>query len=596
MDKFLEALFALLNNPLTDFFHWIGFNEDVSKAFSGTLMALCLWLVSVGLKRLRQRLKDGKTARESIHFRYGYKDVKQKRALFIPTQAQDNSPIYEEEPAYGIRFIPKTPLIPFFIKTAFNEKKGREKFYLVLADSGMGKTAFMINLYLRYNSFLNFRRKYKMELFPFGDQNIITKIKGIKADEARDTILLLDAFDEYRALLPPKSADGLTDDERFLKVLDEFIDSVKDFRDVVITSRTQYFPGQEDRPYELKIPRYGPEGFHTLYKLYLSPFDEKEIKRYLNKKYGVLRLWNRRKKKTAADVVKSSPRLMVRPMLLSYIDYLVGSQHEFTNTFQIYDMLINKWIEREAEKRKHKSEDREKFKHDLYAYSRLVALEIYNQRKPNDMLSKEEAIAICRNHNFDLQEYEITGQSLLTRDVSQNWKFAHRSILEFYLAKEAVAHIEFYTELAKTNFAGLDMFGLFIEAIQGWIFSLFEIARKKLKTGEHLKAAIFGKAISPEANGFISCLIGATEHRVIVLITSMFNVRRLTDFAFTQVTEFAFNEKENRFHFTAGSEHFILSNVARIPNPKDLVHFINGKKTPEKITFEATKLTFPEKR
>lgn len=470
MDKFFEAIVSLLNNPLTGFFQWLGLDENVSKALSATLLALCVWLAGVGLKRLQQRLQDGKTARELVHFRYDYKDVKQKRALFIPTQAQSHSPTYEEEPKHGIKFIPKVPLIPFFIKTAFNEKRESDKFYLVLADSGMGKTTFMINLYLQYHAFFNYRRKYKMKLFPFGDRDVIKWIKEIKPDEARDTILLLDAFDEYKALLPPKDPDGLTDDERFQKVLDEVIESVKDFRDVVITSRTQYFPGQEDKPYELKIPRYGREGFHTLAKLYLSPFEEKEIKRYLNKKYGILRLWNRRKKQTATVVVKSSPRLMVRPMLLSYIDYLVDSQRTFSNTYQIYDTLINKWIEREAGKRKHKAEDREKFKRDLYAYSRLVALDIYKQRRLSNLLSKDEAIAICRDHKLDLRDYEITGQSLLTRDASQNWKFAHKSILEFFLAKEAVAHIDFWAELAKAAFAGMDMAKLFSEEAGNWIF------------------------------------------------------------------------------------------------------------------------------
>lgn len=470
MDKFFEAIFALFNNPVTDFFQWVGFNPDISKGLSAALFAFFVWQVGVWLKRGQQRLQDIKTARELVHFRYSYKNVKQKRSLFIPTQAQSHSPAYEDEPKHGIKFIPKVPLIPFFIKTAFNEKRESDKFYLVLADSGMGKTTFMINLYLQYHSFFNFRRKHKMKLFPFGDQDIVAWIKDIKPEEARQTILLLDAFDEYKALLPPQTPDGMTDDERFQKILDEIIENVKGFREVVITSRTQYFPGQEDKPYELKIPRYGNEGFHTLGKLYLSPFEEKEIKRYLNKKYGILKWWNRKKKHTAAAVVKSSPKLMVRPMLLSYIDYLVDDrQQKFANTYQIYERLIHKWIEREAEKRKHNSEDRKRFKSDLYAYSRLVALEIYNKRKPSNLLSKEEAIAICSKHNLDLSDYEITGQSLLTRDASQNWKFAHKSILEFFLAKEAVEHIDFWAELANADFAGMDMVKLFSEEVGNWI-------------------------------------------------------------------------------------------------------------------------------
>jgi len=470
MEKIFEALFKYLFNPLTTILQSIGLGENLSKALSGALIAFMVWQAVLWLKKLQQSFKDNKTAKELVHFRYSYKDVRQKRDLFISTQAQSHSPTYEDEPKQAIKFIPKVPLIPFFIKTAFNEKKESDKFYLVLADSGMGKTTFMINLYLQYHSLFNFRHKYKMKLFPFGDKDILKWIKEIKSEEANDTILLLDAFDEYKALLPPEEPDGLSDDERFRKRLDQIIESVKDFREVVITSRTQYFPGQEDKPYELRIPRYGSEGFHTLGKLYLSPFEEREIKRYLNKRYGVLKFWNRKKKRTAASVVQRSPKLMVRPMLLSYIDFLVDSKQAFENTYQIYETLIQKWIEREADKRKHQSEDREKFKHDLYAFSRLAALEIYHKRKENSLLTKDEATAICSKHNIDLYDYEITGQSLLTRDASQNWKFAHKSIFEFFLAKEAIDHIDSWAELARSNFAGMDMVRLFHEEAGNWIF------------------------------------------------------------------------------------------------------------------------------
>ncbi|MGD8782674.1 MAG: formylglycine-generating enzyme family protein [Ignavibacteria bacterium] len=157
-------------------------------------------------------------------------------------------------------------------------------------------------------------------------------------------------------------------------------------------------------------------------------------------------------------------------MLLSYIDFLVDKTQIFENTYQIYDTLIRKWIEREAAKRKHKSEDREKFKRDLYNFSRFTALEIYKKRKENNLISKEEAKAICEANNIDLTEYEIMGQSLLTRDVSQNWKFAHKSILEFFIAKEAVKKFEIYCELAKSNFTGWDMVQVFYDVIGQWIF------------------------------------------------------------------------------------------------------------------------------
>jgi len=267
----------------------------------------------------------------------------------------------------------------------------------------------------------------------------------------------------------PTEPDGLSDDERFRRRLDEIIETVRDFREVVITSRTQYFPGQENQPYELKLRRFDEKGFHKLAKFYLSPFDSKEITRYLNKKYGVLKFWNQKKKQSATTIINNSPNLMVRPMLLSYIDFLVESKQVFKNTYQVYETLVDKWIEREANKRKHQASDREKFKQDLHKYSQLVAVEIYRQRTQTDMLylEKDAAVEVARQNNIDLRSYEITGQSLLTRDAEGNWKFAHKSILEFFIAKKALGNFSFLKEI---DFSGMDMALQFYREVAGYIF------------------------------------------------------------------------------------------------------------------------------
>ncbi len=116
--------------------------------------------------------------------------------------------------------------------------------------------------------------------------------------------------------------------------------------------------------------------------------------------YGVWKILNRKKKKIAMTIVKKSPKLMVRPMLLSYIDYLVDGIHVFKNTYQIYETLVGKWIERESRKRKHQTSERKIFKQDLREYSQLVAVEIYRQRTQVSMfhLSREAAVEIsCKN-------------------------------------------------------------------------------------------------------------------------------------------------------------------------------------------------------
>jgi formylglycine-generating enzyme required for sulfatase activity len=444
MEKVIEAVIKAL--------------VDNSGISIPSLSAVVTTLGGILVTAIYKRIQVSRAAKDLAPY-FSKKDVQQRLRLFIESKWQNNSPTREEEPLFTHKFVSKSTLIPHFIKTAFNENKVSDKFYLVLADSGMGKTTFMINLYVRYNSVFNTHKKYKIKLIPFGYQgNVIEKIKEIKKEEIPNTILLLDAFDEYPKILPPTDPDGLTDDKRFRQVLDEVIETVQDFREVVITSRTQYFPGEEDQPYELKIPTFDNKGFHTLAKFYLSPFDDKEIRCYLNKKYGILRVWNHKKKQKAWRIVRNSPKLMVRPMLLSYIDYLVDGDQHYANTYDIYDALINKWIEREGDKREHQHVNREKLKLNLHKYSQLVAVKIYEKRKETNSLRLCKADAT--DVEVELKDYQMTGQSLLTRDVENNWKFAHKSILEFFLAKEALENIEFAKAL---DFTGMDM------ARQFWI-------------------------------------------------------------------------------------------------------------------------------
>ncbi|MBV5304291.1 MAG: formylglycine-generating enzyme family protein [Chlorobium sp.] len=148
---------------------------------------------------------------------------------------------------------------------------------------------------------------------------------------------------------------------------------------------------------------------------------------------------------------------MVRPMLLYYIDFLTEDNQQYSNTYQIYETLVYKWIEREANKRKPYKEERENFKKNLYSYSEQVALKIYGKRKEitNFQLPKADAITI----DVELKQYQMTGQSLLTRDVDNNWKFAHRSILEFFLAQKIAEtiHSKNCDFALSFEFAGMDM-------------------------------------------------------------------------------------------------------------------------------------------
>jgi hypothetical protein len=455
MDKIVEAILKL--QPFGRFFKWLGCNDDWSALFSVLLITLIVTLiVAVFVKTsnvLFKRYKHKKEALEDIKPQFDHLSIKKAKQFYIQTQYQNASPSRQEEPGFTHKYIARAKLIPFFNKIAFNEKVDSERFYLILADSGMGKTTFMVNLYLAYNSFFSFSRKYKMKLFRFSNPDTINQVKSIITEDAKKTILLLDALDEDRGIISTDPA--ISDATAFQKRINEIIEITQNFREVVITCRTQYFPGQEDDPYELEIKRPDEKGFCILNKLYISPFNEEEVKKYLNKKFGIIPFINQKKKKQALEIVSKSKNLVMRPMLLSYIDYLIEGEFTKITTCSIYDKLVSKWLEREAYKRKGLA-DIGSFMESLRNLSFKTAIAIYtNWREEGRMyLTKEEALRIAEQFSIQLKAEEITGQSLLTCDGVGNWKFAHKSILEFFLAHEAFQSPRF---LHAMNFKGMDM-------------------------------------------------------------------------------------------------------------------------------------------
>ena len=457
MENFIEKLSKLL----FDFLKPIGVDEKFIDFFSYSItfavVVVVLYLIKKGFIEFQNYKK-----KQDLEPYFDKIKVKNATKFFIPTRFQNISPTKEDEPGISLKHVAKQFLIPKFIDEIFKGKKESDKFYLILADSGMGKTTFLINLYMEYNSFFNFKSKYKIKLFPFGHSETIIRIKELadNHDLAKETIILLDAFDEYKDLIPPKISDGLTQDERFRKILDQIFELVKDFKYVIISSRSQFFP-DEDTPYELNIPCFNKDGFHTLSKLYLSPFDDNEIELFLRKKYGIIKFWNAGKKRRAKQIFSKSQYLMARPMLLSYIDFLVDdNKKDYSTSFEIYETLVARWIEREAKKRKHNHELRNKFKSDLLIFSQLAAEKIYESGDYSQGISEIEAKTLCKDHGLNLEGYEITGQSLLTRDAASNWKFAHKSIYEFFLADKALEDESF---ILKLNTSVLDMANKFIE-------------------------------------------------------------------------------------------------------------------------------------
>jgi hypothetical protein len=302
----------------------------------------------------------------------------------------------------------------------FLSEASRDRHLLILADSGMGKTSALLNYYA-----LNARRRAKgrerIVLVPLGIGDADERIKRVSNKQG--TVLFLDAFDEdVRARFDHRSR------------IRELMRACADFRRVVITCRTQFFPRDTELPMETGIVRVGPRsagetGTFEFWKLYLSPFSDEDVRRYIFLRYP---FWTPRLRKKALDLALKIPWLSVRPMLLAHIPDIVASGGVFKYSFQLYEAMVQAWARREAG-----WVDPDV----LLLFTEQLAADLYWQSDVGgtESLPYERLLELAIARHVPLENWQISGRSLLNRDADGNYKFAHRSIMEYLYVKHLLS-------------------------------------------------------------------------------------------------------------------------------------------------------------
>lgn len=437
-----------------------GFSEKVLLGLA--VLAFIITVISAIIKLIHWAiLKNNQwLLNESLKPYFSPNDVDRATRYYIPTKFQNVSPTADDEPGKTHLASAKQELMPMFLNKAFKDHGDNTKYYLILADAGMGKTTFMVNLFLNYTArpfrnLLGINANQGMKLFPLGSPDIWKDIE--KIENKRETILLLDAFDE--------DIKAVEDYDARMK---EVLEATKEFKEIVITCRTQFFPSDKEIPDDTGYTTFGGEQeSYKFQRVYLSVFDDKDIKKYLKKRFSI---FQRTKRKRAFEIVKKSPNLVMRPMLLSYINDLVEANRIFEHTYEIYEVLIEKWIERESKKhgirKKYGSEA--KYRELLLKFSQSLALNLYEKREErsgyfitkNDFIKDTGSFQITDVDNYGMTETEVRSKSLLNRDAEGKYKFSHKSILEYFLAKKLIQDGKLHS---KFNFEGMSATVMFLD-------------------------------------------------------------------------------------------------------------------------------------
>ena len=293
-------------------------------------------------------------------------------------------------------------------------------YIILLADSGMGKTSFCISY-----------RSHLLKAHPSQDVALISLThpecdRHISRIKSKSTcILLLDALDEDAIAI--QNGRGR---------LDSILELAVDFQSVVITCRSQFFADDHSIPVETPIRRISPRGIGqnqnaTLKRFYLSPFDNKQVKRYINRHFPAWAVHRFGQRSRAFKLIADIPELASRPMLLERLPEIARGKDDLRELYQLYEFMVSGWAHRE---RNWIPEEK------LLAVSREIAVQSFSKSGHRaQRITKSELQSIANQLiNNDPDWNHLQTRSLLNRDSNGLFKFAHLSILEFLVVQSAV--------------------------------------------------------------------------------------------------------------------------------------------------------------
>jgi formylglycine-generating enzyme required for sulfatase activity len=351
----------------------------------------------INRRTLRKKFKDG---------RFDVSVIERATYSFLPPKCQTISPLTAKNDAA----VEKEYLfakIDNFIETDLVEKN-----LVILAGPGGGKTTSILNyIAVKEKPFL--QKSIKLAAIPLNHSNAIDLITQI--DDPQNTVVFLDALEE----------DPMAKAYHYER-LNELLMLCKDFKRVILTSQSQFFSLDEEISGDSGVIHFNIEDIeqkriYAIQKIYIAPFDDSDIALYVKQIYP---FWRFSARKKAVQVALKAPFLREYPLFLNYIQYIIAIDYEIKRLYQMYDIIIEAWLELESS-----LVDKEMLK----SLVESLALDLWTREgvKLKNRDAYQGLVELCKRWKPKIY-------SLLIRDDEGDFKFAHRSILEYLFVKKFV--------------------------------------------------------------------------------------------------------------------------------------------------------------
>ncbi|MCP4698714.1 MAG: SUMF1/EgtB/PvdO family nonheme iron enzyme [Gammaproteobacteria bacterium] len=387
------------------------------------------FISSASIKKLWKILKSlrGERQEEIKQLADVFVDPVTLAKYYVEPFCQHHNPADHDEE--GVRAMLQEPAFQlvdkFFQGDPPLRQDGRQQMF-ILSDAGMGKTSLLLMIKLMHLTAF-WPQNFDCLLLKLGEDTL-DKIRAVK--NRAKTVLLLDALDE------DKEAWG-----HIRKRLLELLKETGCFHRVIISCRTQFFPGGELDP--LGSPGFVVvEGFRCP-MLFLSLFDDKQVDTYLSKKFPSH--WYHftpqfkqaaEQRQRARSILAKMGSLRLRPMLLAHIDDLLNAGEFLGDAYQIYAALLDIWLRREQRKLIAMHEGAKKAPDNLVLLKICIRVAAFMQNRGKKTIEEAELneLMIADKNIAWLLEFDVGGRSLLNRNSQGVFRFSHYTIQEFLLA------------------------------------------------------------------------------------------------------------------------------------------------------------------
>jgi uncharacterized protein YjbI with pentapeptide repeats len=384
---------------------------------------LISFVTSEAIKPLLKKLRSIQQKREAelIAISDLFGDPLELAKYYVEPYCQHQNPAdYDEEDPISVVQSAVFSTINTFFNRAFVSSEGGKSTLFVLSDAGMGKTSLLMMIHLHYLSRF-WPSQFSSVLLKLGPDTL-DRIDALQ--NRGNTILLLDSLDE----------DPTSWGNPEARIIDLLAHTTK-FRRVIITCRTQFFPKTATDPFNR--PGRVEIGGYVSPMIYLSYFDERQVDRYLNKRFPA-NLWRRMRRRPsslhiqAKHLLDKVHSLQFRPLLLAHIEDLLASQNVTWDDYGVYQALLEAWLLREEQKLRVQGADitQEQLMHACSVVA--VAMQKAGRRTIDPAQLRELA-----NLTFEvsyIQQFNFGGRSLLNRNSNGEFRFSHYSIQEYLLA------------------------------------------------------------------------------------------------------------------------------------------------------------------